>query len=196
MYARHHHLGFTVITVALDQNAADARPYIERAAPQHPSLIDTEHLVADLYGMINIPTMVWIDETGRIVRPNDVAVTNDLFKDFTGLESGPRMQALTSWIVDGSTAGEPDQVRAQLMMPTADEQLARAEFTLAWHLHKQRRDAAATAHLEQAGRLSPHDWTIRRAGLRIRGIDPMASLEMADLMSECHHDSQRRRGRF
>ncbi len=40
-----------VITVALDQSADDARPFIDAAAPTHPSLIDTEHVVADLYGI-------------------------------------------------------------------------------------------------------------------------------------------------
>ena len=39
--------GFIPITVALDRSADDARPYIERAAPTHPSLIDSEHRVYD-----------------------------------------------------------------------------------------------------------------------------------------------------
>jgi hypothetical protein len=173
-----------VITVALDRSAEDARPWIERAAPQHPSLIDSEHVVAHLYGMINVPTMVWIDATGRIVRPCDVAVTNDMFKDFTGVESGPRMQALRAWAADGTLPHAEKEMRAQLMLPTPEEQQARAEFTLAWYLHCHGKQEAAARHFRRAGELSPFDWTIRRAAMPIQGIDPMQSVEMADLMKE------------
>ena len=172
-----------MVTVALDQSAADARPWIEQAAPQHPSLIDGEHVVAHHYGMINVPTMVWIDAAGQIVRPNDVALTNDMFKDFTGVESGPRMAALRAWAHDG-TLPEHEDARAELMLPTAAEQLARAEFTLGWYLHRAGRRVAAERHFLRAGELSPHDWTIRRGTFPIRGIDPMQSTEMADLMRE------------
>ncbi len=141
-------------------------------------------MVADRYGMINIPTMVWVDGTGRIVRQNDVAVTNDLFKDFTGVESGPRMAALREWAKDGALPADADDVRSQLMLPTADEQLARTEFTLAWFLYRNGRVEAAERHFHRAAELSPMDWTIRRASMPIRGIDPMGSIEMADLMSE------------
>ena len=65
--------GFTVITVAIDRSADDARPWIEAARPAHPSLIDTRHVLADLYNIVNVPTVLWIDERGRIVRPNPPA---------------------------------------------------------------------------------------------------------------------------
>ena len=46
-----------------------SRHYIEAAAPQHPSLLDPGHLVGALFGVVNIPNVVWIDENGMIVRP-------------------------------------------------------------------------------------------------------------------------------
>ena len=49
--------GFTVITVALDKSADDTRPWIEAARPTHPSLIDTRHVIADLYNIVNVPTV-------------------------------------------------------------------------------------------------------------------------------------------
>ena len=48
--------------MALDRSADDARPYLEAAGATHTALIDTEHRVADLYGIINVPTVVWINE--------------------------------------------------------------------------------------------------------------------------------------
>jgi hypothetical protein len=77
-------LGFVVITVALDMDAEASRPWIEAARPTHPSLVDPRHVVADLFNMVNVPTVVWIDERGRIARPNDVAFGTDTFRHITG----------------------------------------------------------------------------------------------------------------
>ena len=70
------------------------------------------------------------------------------------------------------------------MLPNADEQLARAEFGLAWHLHMKGRSEAAVRHFERAGKLSPDDFTIRRGSMPIRGIDPMTSPEFLELYQE------------
>jgi hypothetical protein len=62
------------VTVCLDTAGAEAaRPYVERAQPQHPSLIDVAHLVDERFGVVNIPNSVWIDEDGVIVRPAEPA---------------------------------------------------------------------------------------------------------------------------
>jgi hypothetical protein len=57
-----------VVTVALDIRPADALYWIERAQPTHPSLIDTTHQTGHLFGFINIPMAIWINEQGMIVR--------------------------------------------------------------------------------------------------------------------------------
>ena len=51
-----------------------------KAAPTYPCLIDEEHVVADLFGMTNVPMAVWIDEEGRIVRPAEPAGVTDHFR--------------------------------------------------------------------------------------------------------------------
>ncbi len=72
-----------------------------------------------------------------------------------------------------SAALAPAQVRSHQLLPTPEQQQARAEFALAWHLHQQDRLSAAERHFERAGKLSPHDWTIRRGSMPIRGKNPM-----------------------
>jgi peroxiredoxin len=176
--------GFLPITVALDSGPEAARPYIERAAPTHPALIDPEHQVAELFHMINVPTMVWIDEDGRIVRPNDQQFGTDMFVQLTGKPSAPFLAALRAWVHEGSGVLAPDDVREQQLLPSPEHQLARAEFRLAWHLHRLGKTAAAERHFLRAGELAPHDWTIRRAQLPIRGIDPMTSDEFIALWQE------------
>lgn len=165
--------GLTVITVALDRSPEDVRPYIEKARPQHPSLIDSAHRVAHLYGIINISTVIWIDEGGRVVRPASIEYGSDLFKQFHGLDPEPHLEALRTWVREGRLPLTEEQVRAAQMLPSADEQLARTEFELAWHLVRKGRREAAERHFERAGELSPFDWTIRRGSMPIRGLDPM-----------------------
>ena len=69
-----HPLGLEIVTVGIDTAGIEAcRPFIEAANPSHPSLIDTHHAVAELFGVVNIPNGVWIDEDGMIVRPAETA---------------------------------------------------------------------------------------------------------------------------
>ncbi|MBM4440807.1 MAG: TlpA family protein disulfide reductase [Candidatus Rokubacteria bacterium] len=165
--------GFVVITVALDKTADDARPWIEAAAPTHPSLIDTRHVLAELYHVVNVPTVVWIDERGRIVRPNDVAFGADTFRHLTGLDSSIHLAALRAWVRGEQPAFAADEARARQTLPTEADQQARAEFGLGQWLWAQGRTEAATRHFERGGELAPHDFTIRRGTMPMRGIDPM-----------------------
>ena len=74
--------GLTVATVALDIEPAHAHPWIDAAAQTHPSLIDTEHVTGGLFGFINIPMAVWIDESGTIVRNAETAsIVRSPFRD-------------------------------------------------------------------------------------------------------------------
>ncbi len=164
---------FVVITVAMDKTADDARPWIEAAKPTHPSLIDSQHLVADLYNMVNVPTIVWIDEDGRIARPNDVAFGQDTFKAITGIDSAKHMDALRAWVRGEAPAMTPDAVRSLRSSPTRQHQEARAEFGLAFWLYEQGRNEAAERHFLRGGELAPDDFMIRRGSMPMRGIDPM-----------------------
>jgi len=173
LYEELNDRGFVVITVALDRSADDARPWIEDARPTHPSLVDTRHVLADLYNIVNVPTVVWIDEAGRIVRPNDVAFGTDTFKAITGIEAAKHLTAVRAWVRGELTPPDPRTVRGHLTLPTASDQQARAEFALGQWLHDRGRRAAAERHFVRAGELAPHDFTIRRGTMPMRGIDPM-----------------------
>ena len=175
--------GFTLITVAID-TADGAAEWIRAAAPTHPSLIDADHRVADAYRIVNVPTSIWIDENGRIVRPNDAAFGSDQFVDFHGIPSAPHQEALRAWVLENRLPlPSDDAVRAAQELPTAQDQLARAHWQLGWWLHRAGRAEAADRHFTEAGRLAPHDFTIRRGSLPLLGKDPMGA-DAADLFSD------------
>jgi hypothetical protein len=137
--------------------------------------VDSHHVVVDRYGWLNVPTVVWIDEKGVIVRPSDLQFGNDAFIDFHGIASAPHLEALRGWVTRDElhhrAAGEPGY-REQLAA-TREEQEARACFVLGWHLAETGRHDAAERWFVRAGELAPYDYTIRRGALPIRGKDPM-----------------------
>jgi hypothetical protein len=133
--------------------------------------------------MVNVPTVVWIDERGHIVRPNDVAFGDDTFRDLTGIDSSRHHAALRAWVKENKVPLAESAVRNFQILPTADEQQARAEFALGWYLHQAGKIAAAERHFVCAGTLAPHDFTIRRGSMPIRGLDPMGPA-FAELYTE------------
>ena len=162
-----------MIAVALDESSDDVRPWTEGIT--FPVLIDSEHLLSELYAISNVPTVVWIDEDDRIVRPNGVAFGTDLFKDFTGIEAGPHNELVRRWVREGVEPVVGDGARDAVADLTDDEVLARLHFRVA--VHARRRggaDATDTAarHFARAGALAPHDFTIRRATMPLVGEDP------------------------
>jgi len=165
-------LGFVPITVALDRNADEPRPFVEKARPTHPSLLDTEHVVAELFNIVNVPTMIWIDERGVIVRPQDNQFGTDTFTQFHGKSSSLYLEQVRAWVREGKGALSAEDVRKHQQVPSAASQLARAERALAWHLHQAGRLDAAERHFVRAGELAPKDWTIRRGSMPIRGLNP------------------------
>ena len=158
-------------TVALDR-CEDVRPFIEGAAPTHPAVIDEQHRVAELYHIVNVPTMIWIDESGRIVRPHDAQFGTDTFTAFHGKSSEAYLEMLRAWVQGGAGAMSDDEVRRLRIAPSAETQLARTERALAWHLLQNGDEDAAGRHLDRAAVLAPQDWTIRRGSLPLRGGNP------------------------
>jgi hypothetical protein len=147
--------------------------------------IDPDRAFTDAYAVRNVPTVLWVDEEDRIVRPADVAFGTDTFIDFHGIDSQPHFDALRRWVIDGE---EPltgdDEVREHVVAPTDDEQLARVHFRVGLELHRAGRTDAAARQFARAGELAPDDFTIRRAALPLQGIDPFVSEEFFALYGE------------
>jgi hypothetical protein len=156
--------------VALDETADDVREFTEGVS--YPVLLDPEHLLSELYAISNVPTVVWIDEDDRIVRPNSVAFGSDLFVEFTGAEAGPHQDLIRAWVRDGTVPMTVDEARAAVGDLSDDEVRARLHFRIGAHLRRAGDDAAARRHFDEAGRLAPMDFTIRRAALPLTGGNP------------------------
>ncbi|MUL42683.1 redoxin domain-containing protein [Streptomonospora sp. PA3] len=179
---RHRELsphGLTVISVALDRAVEDARPWIDEAVPAHPALVDTEGEVAALYDVVNVPTAVWIDERGRVARPQDSQVATDLFQSMNGLSAEASLRALRRWVREGDTGLPAGGAAPGFRAPTAEGQRARAHARIAVELHRRGDAAAAENHYRRAAELAPHDVTVRRGLMGLRGEDPFGDAYFA-----------------
>ena len=58
-----------------------------RRRPDVSTFVDPDHVIAERLAIYNVPTVIWFDEDDRIVRPPVMAPVDDLFKDFTNVDS-------------------------------------------------------------------------------------------------------------
>jgi hypothetical protein len=186
-------LGLEIVTVALDMNVEAARRAINAAKPEHPSVIDRAHVVDEAFGIVNVPSGVWIDEDGVIVRPPETAyprrptfLDRPIPADATP-EQITRINAVRSLRVDAETyiaalrdwahhgaaskyALLPEEVLRRSQPRPMDEATAAAHFELGQHLHALGQTDAAVAHFRAAHRLHPANWTYKRQAWSL--VDP------------------------
>jgi thiol-disulfide isomerase/thioredoxin len=158
-------LGLDLVAVALDDDEERVRHWTGKASL--PPVLDPEHRLSDVFGVVNVPSTVWLDEEGRVAKPPTIAPGDDQFKDFTEVDSERHHEALRNWVRGGVVPAVEDGNE-----PEEDVRRARAERRLAAWLHREGRDAAARRHFDAAVELAPLDFSIRRASMRNRGEDP------------------------
>jgi tetratricopeptide (TPR) repeat protein len=157
---------FEIISIAQDTGGAkDAAPWITAAKPEYVALIDDKHLVTQLYNMVNVPTAVWINEKGMIVRPNEVAYVDNRYKAMHGIDAGPYLDAIRDWVANGDRSPfvmNEQEVKERLKPQSAERSMADAEFALAEYMHKAGKGEDAIPHFKEAQRLDPDNWNYKR----------------------------------
>jgi len=157
---------FEIVSVAEDSKGPDAtREWITATPLTYTVLIDEAHIVSKLYNMVNVPTGVWIDESGTIVRPNEVAFADNRHQEFTGQDATPYIDAIRDWVKNGTAspyAMSEASLREKLSANDPDALLASAEFGLAEQLQRNGYATEAIAHFKEAQRLNPKSWNYKR----------------------------------
>ena len=183
-----HPHGLEIVTIALDVDTEAARQWIEQTKPNHPSLIDSAHRVDELFGVINVPNGVWIDEEGMIVRPVEQAwPERDSAPDWQKMADNPDIpeqlretlqlashiviqpkeytSALRDWVAKGKAsryALPPQEVVGRSGPRGQEEAQAAAYFELGQHLWEKGQRDLAPRHWREAHRLQPDNWTYKR----------------------------------
>jgi tetratricopeptide (TPR) repeat protein len=163
-------------------------------APSYPCLIDESHLVAQLYRMVNVPSAVWIDEEGRMVRPAEPAGVGDAFRSMDRMtyrmpqaaaEEAKRIRrlyidAIRDWVMHGDAsryALSAEEVGRRMCASRESDRLAAAHFRLGLELFRRGRKAEAERHWSEAARLAPENWRQRRQAWELEGPKKSAGPE-------------------
>ena len=139
--------------------------------------------------MVNVPQAVWIDETGRIVRPTESA---GAYEGFRAMDRATRkvpdevaavtaqakrtyVDAVRDWVLRGPSSAHafnPAQATARLALPDESVARAHAHFRLGQHLARHGKDGEAAEQFTEARRLHPESWNIWRqtAAVDARGL--------------------------
>jgi hypothetical protein len=183
-----HPRGCELVTVALDATGGErSAKFLDRASPGHPALIDRHHVSARLFGFSNIPSSVWIDEQGTLVRPAEVAPRppgnplpepgpmpvgapermRRIADETTRINrDGDRYHAaLADWIDKGENsryAMTPEEVVERSTPKDAGSAIGEAHFELATYLEGLGDHERAIYHFRVAHRLTPGNWLFRR----------------------------------
>jgi hypothetical protein len=190
-----HPKGLEIVTVALDVGGAEAAgPWIDYAQPAHPALIDEAHLLDELLGVVNVPSGVWIDEQGVIVRPPEPAFPGkaviaelpipaeapprimEMMQEAAKMRIAPERYAaaLRDWADNGvgsRYALAPDEVVARSAPRPPECSQAAASFELGQHLHRTGHLDDAVPWFREAHRLQPDNWTYKRQAWEF--VDPI-----------------------
>jgi len=92
--------GLAIIAVAIDSDVEALREWAAHA-PGLTVVVDRDYVVAERYGIVNVPATVWIDEAGNIVRPADTAMGDDRFRAFAHIDSAVHHELLRRWVTTG-----------------------------------------------------------------------------------------------
>ncbi|MFN7151884.1 MAG: TlpA family protein disulfide reductase, partial [Microthrixaceae bacterium] len=131
---------FGVVAVAIDETTDDVAPFAEGI--DFPVLVDTDRRFADTYGLINVPTIIWLDSDRKVVRDPSPEFADDIFTEVHGIESGPHLEAVRRWVITGD-AGDDVALNDPYPGSLSEEQRrTRAEFRLALELARAGHDEA------------------------------------------------------
>ena len=144
-------------------------------------------MVADLFGIVNIPESIWINEDGMIVRPAEAAPPPpvdgtappmdvppelpqrmmEIMGEAGKIETDPEAYhyALKDWIENGNESefALDEQTVIERSRPrNLDKSLGHAHFEMASHLESTGNHELAIKHFKEAHRLVPDSWTFRR----------------------------------
>lgn len=115
--------------------------------------------------MVNVPTAVWINEKGRIVRPNEVAYVDNRYKGMHGIEASEYLDAIRNWVAKGEQsvfALSETELKQRLTPQNPEWAMAAAEFGLAEYLYREGLTTVAIPHYKEAQRLNPENWNYKR----------------------------------
>ena len=142
-----------------------SEPFYEAAKATYSALTDERHVVSSLYGLVNVPSGIMVDEEGRIVRLDEGTYTREYQAGQLSFGTNDYVPILRDWIERGAESEQVFDVKKmteQLSAMSDAEAKADAHFRLASYFKLHGRESLAQTHWSEAQRLNPDSWNYHR----------------------------------
>ena len=157
---------FEIISFAEDTGGEEAAGGVFDAANvTYTAIIDVDHTISSLYNFVNVPSGVWIDEEGRIVRWNEGTYAAQHKLGTIEFGSDLYVPALKDWLAKGADSEyvwTPEEVAAHIIPRTDDAEKAEPTFKLGVYFHERGDEERANKYWEESQRLNPDSWNFHR----------------------------------
>ena len=157
---------FEIISAAQDSGGeAAAGKVFDDAGVTHTSIIDVHHTISTLFNLVNVPSAVWINEEGEIVRINEGTYSKQHKLGTLEFGSDDFAPALRDWVEKGAASAfamTPKEAASKIRPRTEDEELAELTFKLGVYFHLAGDEPRANQYWEQSQKLSPDSWNFHR----------------------------------
>ncbi len=166
IYAELKDKNFEIISAAQDSGGEAAAGMIfDAAGVTYTSIIDVRHTISSLYNLVNVPSAVWIDEEGTIVRIDEGTFAKEY--KFGSMEVGAEgfSAALRDWVEKGRESVysmSRREVASKIKPRTDQESLGEPAFKLGIYFQLNGDEDRANHYWEQAQRLNPESWNYHR----------------------------------
>ena len=166
---------FVLICVAEDTGGeAAAGPIFDAAEPTYVQVIDENHLISSLFHFVNVPSAVWIDEEGRIVRIDEGTYSKvHEFGEGDGkivFGNDVYAPALKDWIANGAASRHvqsAEVVSSNIRQHTDDQLRADAAFQLGNLFRRHGQSSKAEEFWAMAESLNPDSVNFFRQNLTL-----------------------------
>jgi hypothetical protein len=166
---------FVLICVAEDTGGeAAAGPIFDAAAPTYVQVIDENHYVSSLFNFVNVPSAVWIDEEGRIVRIDEGTYSqiHEFGEGDQKITFGNDVYApaLKDWVKNGAASKHvqpAETVRSHIRQHSEDQLRADAAFNLGNLFRRHGQEEKAERYWAMAEALNPDSVNFFRQNLTL-----------------------------
>lgn len=152
-----------IIAAAQDTGGeAVARQWYERAGATYVSLVDENHTISSLYNLVNVPSAVWIDESGRVVRIDEGAYSRKHTMGTFEFGRDDYAPMVRDWVTQGSESTYAKNNAIPDLRLTSEQARAEPNFKLGVFFHKQGKADKADKYWGIAQQLNPESWNYHR----------------------------------
>jgi len=157
---------FVIISAAQDTGGEQAAGKVfDNANVTYTAIIDEDHTISTLFNLVNVPSGVWIDEQGKIMRIDEGNYTKQHKLGAIEVGSDDYVPALKDWLAKGADSDyvwSAKEVSERIIARTPEAEKAEPAFKLGVYFHRKGNEAKANQWWEESQKLNPDSWNFHR----------------------------------